>query len=191
MARRNRRVEPDWVRLSGPLAHGAAHRVAHWMANRMADRRRRAGKRAGSRLFLRLLLFAGASAGRGRRTSGVDGADIGHRIDRVKANYRKKGNIFRHRPATSLPLPPRTERSGDPGACPDRSRRVQESRAKAVPGGPGPRIKSGAAIAGVCRRSAKPGVRGRLWSPDRPCGPSGAARMEGRAGLRCPPCGFS
>ena len=38
--------------------------------------------------------FRGASAGRGRRTSGVDGADIGRGSCRFKEIYRKKGNIF-------------------------------------------------------------------------------------------------
>ena len=64
----------------------AAQRVAHWMA----DRRRRAGKRESSRLFLRSLL-PGASAGRGRRTSGVDGADIECATRRVKEINCKKG----------------------------------------------------------------------------------------------------
>ena len=41
MARRNRRVEPEGVRPSSPMAHGVAHRMADW--------RRRAGERAGER----------------------------------------------------------------------------------------------------------------------------------------------
>ena len=100
-ARRNRRVEPDGIRPSSP--------VAHRMADRVADRRRRAGKRAGkresSRRFLRLLLFEGASAGRGRRTSGVDGVDMGHRTRHIKEYYLEKGNIFVS-PARPSPPPP-------------------------------------------------------------------------------------
>ena len=44
--------------------------------------------------------FWGASAGRGRRTSGVDGADIGRGVYRVKEYYLKKGNIFEYRPGS-------------------------------------------------------------------------------------------
>ena len=84
-----RRVEPDGVRPSSRLAHGAAHR--------MAARRRRAGERDGRNgparspaWFFVCFFFRGVSAGRGRRTSGVDGADIGRRSRHVKEKYRKK-----------------------------------------------------------------------------------------------------
>ena len=65
MARRDRRVEPDGIRIgvrpSSPMAH------------RVANRRRRAGKRAGSRLFLRSLPFGErrpAAAGAPRALTG-------------------------------------------------------------------------------------------------------------------------
>ena len=176
MARRNRRVEPDGVRPSSRLAHG----MADW--RRRAGRAgRRAGRRGGKDGtvphgpppgFFVCFFFRGVSAGRGRRTSGVDGADIGCRSRHVKEKYRKKGNNFGRSARRPLPI-----------ATPDGAERrsgVQGPRAKAVPDGSGPRIGSGAAIVGVCRRSAKPGGRGRLWSPDRPRGASGAARMEAR-----------
>ena len=97
----NRRIEADYVRPSSPVAHRAA--------DRMTDRRRiKAGRvegfRTAPRLFLCLVLFSGgASAGRGRRTSGVDGADIGRGVYRVKEFYRKKGNIFKRLARRSLP----------------------------------------------------------------------------------------
>ncbi len=95
MARRNRRVEPDGVRPSGPMAQ----RSAHWMA----DWRRRAGKQDGRNGPARssagfFVCFFSGGVGRGRRTSGVDGADIGRGTCRVKEYYRKKGNIV-ERPA--------------------------------------------------------------------------------------------
>ena len=46
--------------------------------------------------------FRGASAGRGRRTSGVDGTDVGHGTCRVKEIYREKGNIFETGPAHGI-----------------------------------------------------------------------------------------
>ena len=48
--------------------------------------------------------FREASAGRGGRTSGVDGADIGCGGSRVKEKYRKKGNNF-ERPLVRHPPP--------------------------------------------------------------------------------------
>ena len=42
--------------------------------------------------------FRGASAGLGRRTSGVDGADIGRGNDRVKEYYRKKEILLKDQP---------------------------------------------------------------------------------------------
>ena len=96
----NRRVEPYGVRPSGPMAHRAAPWIADW--------RRRAGERAGETkngtvphglpTVSSFASFRGVSAGRGRRTSGIDGADIGRGIARVKEYYRKKGNIVGDRP---------------------------------------------------------------------------------------------
>ncbi len=97
----NRRVEPYGVRPSGPMAHRAAPWIADW--------RRRAGERAGGRErrygparspagFFDCFFLRGASAGCGRRTSGVDGADIGRGTCPVKEYYRKKGNIVGDRP---------------------------------------------------------------------------------------------
>ena len=148
-ARRNRRVEPDGVRLSSPMAHRAAHRMADWR-RRAGEREReeRNGPARSSACFFVCFFSGGASAGRGRRTSGVDGADIGRGIDPCQGILSKKRK-YCWRPARHSP----------PVATPDGAQRrsgVQEPRAKAVPGGPGPRIRSG------------------------------AARMEGRAGLRCP-----
>ena len=96
----NRKVEPHGVRPSSP--------VAQWVAHRMADWRRRAGKREGRKDPARssagffVCFFLGASAGRGRRISGVDGANIGRGTCRVKEYYRKKGNIFGGRPGSRL-----------------------------------------------------------------------------------------
>ena len=158
MARRNRRVEPEGrigrVRPSSPMAHG----MADWR-RRAGERERRNGPARSSAWFFVCFFFWGASAGRGRRTSGVDGADIGCRSRHVKEKYRKKGNNYErpsrrsppygvrraagmearriplrkgHWPAARLPLPPRTERSGDPGS-----------------------------------RGTRRGRAGRLWAPDR------------------------
>ena len=97
---RTGRVEPYGVRPSGPMAHRAAPWIADW--------RRRAGERAGETkngtvphglpTVSSFASFRGVSAGRGRRTSGIDGADIGRGIARVKEYYRKKGNIVGDRP---------------------------------------------------------------------------------------------
>ena len=106
MARRNRRVEPD----GGPAVkpNGA-------QGGAQDGRPAAAGRKAGRVPPVSSFAFFGASTGRGRRTSGVDGADIGRGIHHVKANYRKKGNNFERALPPQSPLPPRTERSGDPG----------------------------------------------------------------------------
>ena len=128
MARRKRRVEPDGVRLSGPLAHGAAHKVADRMADCGGGPESGKGGRFpyGPPPVSSFASFRGASAGRGRRTAVVDGADIGRGLGRVKEYYRKKEILLKDRPATSFPLPPRTERlapDSDPPPLPPRTER--------------------------------------------------------------------
>ena len=105
----NRRIETDGVRPSSPMAHRAA--------DRMTDRRRIEAGRVGGKggripqgpppVSSFASLFGGMSAGRSRRTSGVDGADIGRGTCRVKENYRKKGNNFER------PAPTRAVRRGN------------------------------------------------------------------------------
>ena len=108
MARRNRRVEPEGRMRRGPAVKpNGAWDVRLAAAGRRAGQR--AGQRAGKTEWSRTVptgffvcFFSGASAGRDRRTSGVDGADIGRGTCGVKEYYRKKGNIFGDRPGSRL-----------------------------------------------------------------------------------------
>ena len=107
MARWNRKVEPEGQIGRGPAVRPNGAQGGAWgAAHRMADWRRRAGEipHGPPPVSLFVASFRGASAGRGRCTSGVDRADIGRGTCHVKGKYRKKGNIFEDQ--RHLVLPP-------------------------------------------------------------------------------------
>ncbi len=96
------------VRPSSPMARWLALRMAHRIPDRKtgpAAAGLKTGMAEGSphgptvpRPFLRLLLMRGGVGGRGRRTSGVDRADMGCVACDVKEYYRERGNILKTGP---------------------------------------------------------------------------------------------